>query len=233
MNCDIHSKMNGQIEILEKAAKLLTILNKRIVFTGGSTIPLYLDELSARDARYTRDVDCVVEITSRIEYYRLSNELRQIGLEEYTGGGPLCRWSYEELIIDIMPTDPSILGFSNSWYIPGMSKSIIYTFPSSQQIRIFPIAYLLASKIEAFQGRGNDNLYTSHDMEDIALLLDGCPYLEREIQQADTKVKDFIKQWFQRRIEDIKEVASAQLSYSSKVSGREKLLLALIEKLAN
>jgi hypothetical protein len=43
--------MNEQVQMLEKAAKLLAALNKKIVFIGGTTISLYLDEVSALDAR--------------------------------------------------------------------------------------------------------------------------------------------------------------------------------------
>lgn len=43
--------MNEQVQMLEKAAKLLAALNKKIVFIGGATISLYLDEISAIDAR--------------------------------------------------------------------------------------------------------------------------------------------------------------------------------------
>ncbi|MDP5016849.1 MAG: hypothetical protein NWQ43_06025, partial [Dolichospermum sp.] len=104
--------------------------------------------------------------------------------------------------------------------------------PSGQEITIFPVTYLLASKIEAFSGRGNNNFYTSHDVEDIVLLLDGCPYLEQEIEQADEQVKKFIKTWFKNELKDLLEVASSQLPSASKNAGREEILLLLIKRLA-
>lgn len=104
--------MNEQVQMLEKAAKLLAALNKKIVFIGGATISLYLDEISAIDARPTNDVDCVINITPRNKYYLFEEELRQIGLEQ-DKGKVICRWRYQELILDIMPDDTSILGFSN------------------------------------------------------------------------------------------------------------------------
>jgi hypothetical protein len=224
--------MNEQIQMLSKAAKLLSSLDERIIFTGGATISLYLDEVSAADVRPTKDVDCVVEITTTAEYYRLSDKLREIGLEEYTGGGPLCRWQYQELMIDIMPTDPSVLGFSNSWYIPGITQAITYNLPSSQQIWIFPVSYLLASKIEAFNSRGKRDFYGSPDLEDIVLLLDGCPYLEEELQQADAMVITFIKEWLTTELKTLREYAPYHLSFVAKNAGREQLLLSLIERLA-
>jgi Nucleotidyl transferase AbiEii toxin, Type IV TA system len=224
--------MNQQIEMLEKAGKLLSVLTEHIVFTGGATISLYLDEISAADARPTKDVDCVVEITSTAEYHRLSDKLRKIGLEEDIESKVICRWRYQDLIIDIMPTDPSALGFSNIWYIPGITKSIQYKLPSNQNISIFTVSYLLASKIEAFNNRGKHDPRGSTDLEDIVLLLDGCPFLEENLQQTDTEVITFVKKWFKFELDLLREIAPEQLSSVAKQSGRKQLLLSLIERLA-
>lgn len=224
--------MNQQIQMLEKAGRLLSALNERIVFTGGATISLYLDEISAVDARPTKDVDCVVEITSTAEYYQFSDKLRQIGLAEDTQSGVICRWRYQDLIIDIMPTDPSALGFSNSWYMPGMTKSIQFELPSGQNISIFTVSYLLASKIEAFNDRGKRDPYMSTDLEDIVLLLDGCPDLEEDFQQTDPEVRTFVKGWFTSELNLLREIAPAQLSFVARNSGREQLLLSRIERFA-
>ncbi len=224
--------MNEQIEMLEKVGRLLSALNERIVFIGGATISLYLDAVSAADARPTKDIDCVVEITSLAKYYKLSDKIREIGLEEDTESGVICRWRYQELIIDIMPSDPTILGFSNYWYMPGITKSILFKLPSGQYISIFTVSYLLASKIEAFNNRGKKNPYMSTDLEDIVLLLDGCPYLEQDFQQADTEIIIFVKGWFKSELSLLKDVAPAQLSSTAQQSGRERMLLSLIERLA-
>jgi hypothetical protein len=136
--------MKAQIAMLERAAKILAPLDERITFIGGVTIALYLDEISASDVRPTFDVDCVIEVTSTANYHKLSDKLRQLGLQECReDGAPLCRWQKEDLILDIMPTEPSVLGFSNSWYKPGIATTISYTLPSGERIWIFSIAYLL------------------------------------------------------------------------------------------
>jgi hypothetical protein len=76
-----------------------------VVYTGGATIGLYLDPVAADDVRPTRDVDCVVDVNSRLEYYGLSAELRGLGLRE-SQEGPLqsrprrhnviARWLYRD-----------------------------------------------------------------------------------------------------------------------------------------
>lgn len=69
-------------------------------------------------------------------------------------------------------------------------------------------------------------------MEDIVLLLDGCPYLEENFQETDTDVVTFVKNWFKSEINLLREIAPVQIPYASRQSGREPILLSLIEKLA-
>jgi Nucleotidyl transferase AbiEii toxin, Type IV TA system len=221
------------ILMLEKAANILKSLGQRIIFTGGATIALYLDEISAEDARPTIDVDCVLEIASRSSYYSLAETLRQLGLQEsHDLGDPLCRWKYEDLVLDIMPTEPNVLGFSNAWYKPGLDTAIAYVLPSQTSILLFSSPYMLAAKIEAFLSRGKGSYYMSHDFEDIVLLLDGCPNLELDIEQADDLVKAHLKAWFKATKNDLQLYAPAHLSPESKNSGREQLLLQRLQRLA-
>jgi hypothetical protein len=225
--------MNQQISMLETVARVLSTVPTTIVFTGGATISLYLDEAAAPDIRPTDDVDCVVEIISRAEYYRLSDLLRILGLQESTeSGAPLCRWHYEEISIDVMPCDSSVLGFSNRWYRPGITNSIRYQLPSGRQILIFSTPYLLASKIEAFTSRGGGNFYFSSDIEDIVAVIDGRSNLFKEVQQADEEVKAFLSEWFRAELANLCEIAPAFLSPVAKISGRSRLLLQRIERLA-
>jgi hypothetical protein len=219
--------------MLEKAANILKSLEQNIIFTGGATIALYLDEISAEDVRSTIDVDCVLEIASRSSYYNLAESLRQLGLQESCDpGNPLCRWKYEDLILDIMPTEPNILGFSNTWYKPGLDTAITYVLPSQTSILLFSSPYMLAAKTEAFLSRGKGSYYASHDFEDIVLLLDGCPNLELDIERADDLVKAHLKDWFRATQNDLQLYAPAHLSAESKNSGREQLLLQRLKRLA-
>ncbi|WP_156785488.1 MULTISPECIES: hypothetical protein [Cyanophyceae] len=51
----------------------------------------------------------------------LADRLRALSLEKCTElDAPLCRWLYQDLIVDIMPCDAKILGFSNRWYQAGI-----------------------------------------------------------------------------------------------------------------
>jgi len=221
---------NPQIENLEKVATILARVPERFVFTGGGTIVLYVDEIVRDELRPTKDVDCVVEIFSRTEYYRLATMLREVGLSECTEpDAPMCRWEYRELLIDIMPCGAEVLGFSNRWYVEGLRNSIAYTLPSNREIYIFSPLYLLASKIEAFLGRGQ-SFYFSKDIEDIVVLLDGCEALPREFNRVEGEVKLFLQQWFRENQENLEDAVANFLPLSS--ASREERAIGLIQNFA-
>lgn len=221
---------SSQYDNLEKVAEILAKVSSKFVFTGGATIILYVDSLIQDELRITKDVDCVIDITNRAEYYQLSEQLRAIGLEECLGKNePICRWQYQDQIIDIMPCDPGILGFSNRWYPKGIEKAIRTVLPSGREILIFSPLHLLASKIEAFKGRGKSFIF-SKDIEDIITLLDGCQDLAQEFDTEEGELKSFVREWFSVNREELKD-ATYNFSLSGN-SGREKLILDLIDKLA-
>ena len=147
--------------MLMLVARVLTRLPQPIVYDS-TTISLYLDAVSARDMRPTDDVDCVVEVTSQRECYQLPAILHDLGLSEDTSlGAPLCGWLCEGIKLDVMPVDPQVLDFGNRWYQRGVAETIEYILPNGSEIKIFALAYLLASKIEAFGSRGRNQFYFS------------------------------------------------------------------------
>ena len=120
--------MDNNMVMLARVAGLLAPIPEEFVFTGGATIMLYLDEMLWDEVRPTLDVDCVVEITSRADYYRLEEQLRGVGLQEdQRKDAPLCRWRYGDLIIDVMPCDDSVLGFTNCWYPEAIVHEVMPT----------------------------------------------------------------------------------------------------------
>ncbi|MEL6786469.1 MAG: nucleotidyl transferase AbiEii/AbiGii toxin family protein [Cyanobacteria bacterium J06607_15] len=222
---------NPQIDNLEKVASVLARVPEKFIFTGGGTIVLYVDEIIRDELRPTKDVDCVVEIYSRTEYYRLATLLREVGLSESTQpNSPMCRWEYQDLLIDIMPCEESVLGFSNRWYSEGLKNTIAYVLPSSREIYLFSPIYLLASKIEAFLGRGQ-SFYFSKDIEDIVVLIDGCETLIEEFEQAEGEVSLFLQQWFRDNQSSLEDAVANFLPSSS--IDREERAIELITNLAS
>jgi predicted nucleotidyltransferase len=89
----------------------------QVAFVGGCTTCLLItDELGLEFARYTDDVDLIVDIVGRIQWHRFQNVLRSKGFSESAEDTILCRMRLGELKVDFMPHDGSILGFTNRWY---------------------------------------------------------------------------------------------------------------------
>jgi hypothetical protein len=93
-----------------------------------------------------------------------------------------------------------------------------FTIPNGMTIKIFTIAYLLASKIEAFGSRGNNQFYFSKDFEDIIALFNGSLNLVAEIATSDSEVKTFITTWVQTERKNLDAMAPAFLSPSDSLT---------------
>ena len=147
--------------------------------------------------RETKDVDVIVEVTTRAEYYTLSKKLRELGFkEDQSEDAPLCRWVMKGVILDVMPTDSEILGFSNAWYPVAMKEAVEIELPNGNKIKIVTAPYFLATKLEAFEGRGNGDYLLSHDLEDLISVVDGRPEIIEEVRRSDEDVKNYLSEKF-------------------------------------
>jgi predicted nucleotidyltransferase len=199
----MHPKNNQNLEMLAVVAKGLGELKEKVVFVGGATIGLYLSDPGTSEPRPTDDVDCVVEAASRAKYSELEERLRRLGFQHKTGEGePICRWQFSGISVDVMPADSKILGFENRWYPDGMANAAKTTLPDGQEIAVFSLPYLTASKIEAFLDRGRGDFVASVDLEDIVTLADGCADFQTRIVQAPKKVRAYIAKHFKGFLAD-------------------------------
>ena len=152
---------------------------------------------AAPGIRPTDDVDAIVEISTKADYYRLGEKLRKLGFTEDTSkGAPLCRWRSGELILDIMPTSDSVLGFGNAWYQAAHTHANRVELNSDLCIQLVSAPYFLITKLAAFDGRGQNDYQLSHDLEDIIAVVDGRPELLEEVSQAEKPLKDAIAKRF-------------------------------------
>ena len=95
--------------------------------------------------------------------------MRSLGFKEDQADGTICRWRHrdDDLILDAIPADAAILGFENRWQGASIPHAVECTLPSGATIRAAPPAYLLATKIEAFNGRGREDFPGSRDFGDM------------------------------------------------------------------
>jgi predicted nucleotidyltransferase len=180
-------------QVVAAAAKLRPLLNQ-IAFVGGCVTGLLLTDPAAAPVRPTLDVDAIVAIASYAEFTVLERCMRELGFRESRAeGAPICRWLHGDLILDLMPTDPSILGFSNRWYRPALEHSQT-TSIGGYEVRLITAPYFLATKLEAFHGRGEDDFRASRDLEDIVTVIDGRPELMDEVPIAAADLRKYLRE---------------------------------------
>lgn len=184
----------SNLDRLSGIAEGLDDLNERVVYVGGSVTQLYADDEAAAEPRPTMDVDCVVELFTYREYEEFTELLRKKRFEEdREEGAPICRWLYKGEEVDIMPTDEKYLGFTNKWYKPGVDHKTEYTLPSGRSIYIMPVLFFVATKIEAINSRGGNDLRTSHDFEDLVYVLNYCTDIaERFQKETNSTLKEYL-----------------------------------------
>ena len=224
------------VDMLAEIAKGLGPLREKVVFVGGSTVALYLTDPAAPGIRPTEDVDCVIRLLTRTEYYKLEEQLLKLGFQHAAEhNAPICRWRYHGLTADIMPTEGSVLDFKNKWYPDGYANSEEVKLPGGQPIMIFSLSYFLASKIEAFQDRAHSDFLLSPDMEDIIAVLDGAENIENKILSAPKLVKSYLKEKFASFLagERFLESLEGNLVSPSGSSGRVTRLKTILAKIVD
>jgi hypothetical protein len=163
-----------------------------VAFVGGcTTAMLVTDAVVLDDIRFTDDVDLVIELAGIGAWQQLTERLAARNFK-ITGEDEVnCRFRFNDIVVDVMPSDPEVLGYANRWFVEGLARANKYTLPSGTVIQIFKPTYFLATKLEAFSGRGGGDPYHK-DVEDIIILIDGRPELLEEVRQAESELKEFI-----------------------------------------
>jgi len=189
------------IEILQIAAVGLGSLLDDVVFLGGCAAGLLVTDPASPPPRETNDVDVIIEITTTHGYHDLAKKLRKRGFREDTrDDAPMCRWLYESVVIDVMPTNEDILGFSNQWYPEALQTSESMALPNGVKIKMVSSPLFLATKLEAFYGRGNGDYMASHDLEDFIAVLDGRPAVVDEVFNSSELLRDYLAVEFSKLI---------------------------------
>ena len=139
-------------------------------------------------------MDAIAEISSYAEYTVFGERLRALGFSEDTSeDAPLCRWVHSGTILDVMPLDETILGFSNRWYRAAMEASATHQLLRDLEIRAVTAPYFLATKIEAFKGRGRGDFLASHDLEDLIFVIDGRSTIVEEVQTETSLLREYLR----------------------------------------
>ena len=182
------------ISLLELAAEALGPLLADVMFVGGASVALWISDPAAPPPRPTKDVDIVAEITSLLEYEQFSRRMRAQGFTEDLESEVICRWRHaaSDLLLDAMPTDARLLGFSNRWQAAALPHAVPRQLPSGVELRAITPPHLVATKLEAFASRGRGDLLGSRDFADVIGLVDGRGELVDEIGFAPAEVRSYV-----------------------------------------
>jgi hypothetical protein len=195
--------MTRNVEMLVRVAKALGELKDEVVFVGGAVVDLFITDPAAPRPRFTEDVDVVVEVTTYGAWAKIGERLRALGFrEDQRDGAPMCRWLFQDLVIDVMPTLERVLGFTNRWYRQARKQSEERELPRGVRIRAVTAPLFFATKIEAFGSRGGGDFVASHDVEDVIAVVDGRPALADEVTAAPVQLRRFLASTLARWLKD-------------------------------
>ncbi len=180
------------VVLLERVAEQLgRALLEQLVFVGGAVAGVLITDPALPEIRPTQDVDVICSVIARSDYHELGRQLRQRGFQEDSRpGAPLCRWCINDLILDLMPAQSEILGFSNRWYPLALETAQLQGLPSGRSIRVVTAPVFLATKLQAFHGRGKGDYLFSHDLEDLMAVVDGRASLLEECRLSPPELRN-------------------------------------------
>ena len=193
---------NQLLAMIETVARALgDDLLPDVAFVGGCTTGLLLtDDFTRESVRATDDVDLIVNVMGYGQWHQLKEQLKEKGFSESMEDDVICRLRLGELQVDIMPDDASVLGFSNRWYAEALKTAQHIQITDDLSIRLLTPPYFIATKLDAWLGRGNSDAF-HRDLEDLLNLFDGRPSLVEELSAAPEELQAFVAEEISKLLE--------------------------------
>jgi len=184
--------MSTSLQRIATIAEQFKDLPYDFAFLGGAVLGVLITDKGAPNIRTTKDVDVLVSATTRKAYSDLEALLRQAGFKHDTSeDAPICRWIFKGIILDVMPPSRDVLGWDTRWLLQALLSAVVVD-PNAPDIRIVTAPCFLASKIEAFEGRGKNDFISSHDMEDFISVINGRETIVDDIKCSDLKLQHYL-----------------------------------------
>ena len=221
---------DAQLMLLAVARALGQEILNEVAFVGGCTTSLLItDDFSKESARYTDDVDLIIGVMGQIEWHKFEMTLtKEKGFTHSMEEKVLSRLYLGDLKVDFMPFDGSILGFTNRWYEKALATAEPYNLADEFTIRVLTPPLFIATKLEAYRGRGNNDPIGSKDITDIIALFDGRPSLVGEIKRADKDIREYVSEQLAELLKNPDFDYAVQGATRSD-QGRENLIFQRIE----
>lgn len=208
--------MSHQLNItrIKAVYDALEEMASEVIFIGGATVSLYTDRPSG-ETRPTDDVDILIELVHYTHYTAIEEKLRKKGFVNDVESGVICRYIINGITVDVMPTSEKILGFANRWYAEAFSQAVDIDLDDRYRIKIFSSPYFIATKLEAYKNRGQNDGRTSADFEDIVFVLNNRINVWQELADATENLKVYLTTEFKALLSQpyIDEWISSHLDY--------------------
>jgi predicted nucleotidyltransferase len=228
------NNLNIYRQMIKNVADALgTELCQQMVFVGGCTTGLLItDDFTKEQVRHTDDVDLIVSVINHRAYIAVQEQLRTKGFkEDMSNDDPICTMRLGGLRVDFMPDDESVLGSGgNVWFKEAWKTAENYQLTDDTKIRLVLPVYFVATKLQAYLGRGNNDPLASHDIEDLLNIFDGREEIISEIMQAEPALRQFIVEEI-RLLLKAKDFDYAVQNAAQNDSEREALIFERLEQI--
>ena len=221
------------IQQLETLAEKLGELCEEIVVVGGCSPVLILDAKIAPDLRATNDIDILVQTENYVRYNRFIEKMKERGFAEKIGER-IGRLVSGDLVVDVVPTEVNVLGFTNRWYKEAFVNAVYRRLPSGRHMRTVTPVYFVATKLEAFRDPGRGDALASPDLEDIVTILVEYPSFEKDLRRSGTDIQRYMSEQFKKLMsrDDYPHTLSGHLRGDEASQAFLPELLQLVERIA-
>ncbi|MDP8214397.1 MAG: hypothetical protein RAO92_00655 [Candidatus Euphemobacter frigidus] len=191
------------LRTLAHVARRFHPLNEKFAFIGGAIIPLLLDEPLVTAIRPTKDIDIIIEIVSRLDYFSFEERVRALGFKhDMSEGAPKCRWIVDGIVVDVMPVSGEAAEWRSKWFPEALATSVKVELNEEVTANVITAPLFIATKLDAFFDRGHKDYYASPDLEDIITVLDGRSSIFREINDLPLPLHSYLSNQFAELIKD-------------------------------
>lgn len=217
-----------EVDRIVRVRQALADLPEPILFVGASVLGLLASDPNSPEPRATEDVDIVALVVNFSQRIALDERLRRRGFSEDAESGVICRWRYQDFIVDVMPPTPEIFGFSNELY-PSALASPMLTHVDDVAIPHIDAPHFLGTKLLAFEGRGKEDLIASHDLEDLLAVLNSRPEIVAETGASPSVCREVVLSRLRALRENPRFRNAADGHLANDAPGRVDVVLARID----
>jgi hypothetical protein len=222
------------IHVLELVVDAIGSLREELVLVGGCSVGLLITDVARPPVRETVDVDMVAQVVTLNDYYKTTGRLKECGFKEAPEESNMCRWKKGRLTLDVLPSDEGVLNHStNKWYPAAVEVAEYAVLPSGNRVRVITAPLFVATKFDAFHGRGGDD-YLHHDMEDIVNIVDGRAELVAEVASCREDAREYLRAEFDDLIleEAFIDLLPAHFRSDATSQARVQVVIERMRKLA-